>query len=193
MFLLIGRTNAEILAIRDAYKSHFGGAGLETKFGAEYNGPLKYLFQQLLHGERDEKYLVHKDVDGDARLLHKAVHGNLLTQDYKEICHVLSTRDYKHLYEVFDRHRELFALETIQIVMRLSNDSYSSKAQDHITSLIISRELYFGQQFRKFVQWKSGVLGFFGVLQVDHERLALWLVRHRKSPLLEGMQGFAGY
>jgi annexin A7/11 len=72
---LAGRSNSQVLAIRDAYQALFN-SDLEHDISKEVSGKLKNLFVGILQGQRAES---SHDVDADVETLYKAGEGKLGT------------------------------------------------------------------------------------------------------------------
>lgn len=73
--ILAGRTNAEIFAIKNAYRQMYG-ADMEKEVGDDLSGHLKRLFVGMIQGQRDETGQV-MDVQRDVEEIYKAGEGKV--------------------------------------------------------------------------------------------------------------------
>ncbi|KAJ3101628.1 Annexin A4 [Phlyctochytrium planicorne] len=100
--ILVGRTNADIEGIKQAYKARFN-KDLKDVLASELHGNLKRLFKIIIQGERDESQRT-LDIEADVEELYKAGEGRLGTDELAFI-QILTGRTETHLRKLFFEYK----------------------------------------------------------------------------------------
>ncbi|KAI3641196.1 hypothetical protein MIR68_000802 [Amoeboaphelidium protococcarum] len=170
--LLLGRTNAEIMAIRDAYKALFNRE-LEDKLVNEYSGDMKKLFCALIQAGRDETGELHKDVNADVQTIYSAGEGRFGT-DEVEFIRILATRSYPQLRQVFTTYAAKHG-HTMEKAIKKEFSGKIEKALLDLVRVVNNRAKYFAEEFEEAFQ---------GTLGINEGKLHRLLIRFRKNALL---------
>jgi len=102
--LAAGRTNADVEAIKAAYKEECNH-DLEKDISGDLSGELKQFYVAILQGARDESRSMHQDVNGDVQKLYAAGTGRSGT-DETAFVQVLASRSMEHLKLVFNQYAQ---------------------------------------------------------------------------------------
>lgn len=91
--VLIGRSNADMRAIKEAYQHFKRGRPLEDAVSSDTSGKTQRMFKMIVAGTRQEDSapVVPDHVNADVSELHRATEGNIGT-DPLTVCSILSNR-----------------------------------------------------------------------------------------------------
>jgi len=143
--VLVGRNNAEIRAIRDAYQVMYD-KDISKEVKDDLSGDMKAVFAALLEGNRDEAGL-YNNVEGDAEALYKAGEGRMGT-DEKAFINILATRQDAHLRNVFEFYQKRHKKDIIEAIKKeFSGDA--AKALIAVAECIQNRPRWIARQFEK--------------------------------------------
>ncbi|KAI9093819.1 Annexin A11 [Phlyctochytrium arcticum] len=131
--ILVGRTNAELNAIRQCYKLRFN-KNLEEVVASETSGHLKKVLVALLQANRDENG-AGWNVDADVEALYRAGVGKMGTDEATFISILCSRPDY-HLRNVFNAYRLKYNQTMEQVVKK----EFSGDIEKALLSIVRSSE-----------------------------------------------------
>lgn len=104
--IICSRSNAQLAAIKDAYKKEFQ-RDLEEDLREETSGHLKRTLTGLVQGKRDESYVVDLNrAKADAQVLYEAGE-NTFGTDESEFQRILVTRNWMQMRAIFDAYQEI--------------------------------------------------------------------------------------
>lgn len=114
--VLVGRSNAELTAIRKAYRARFD-KDLETEIKKELSGDIRTFFDLLLDANRDEAGATHKNVTADVQLLYDAGEGKFGT-DEKKFVTVFTSRSFAVLKNICEAYGQKHGYTVEKVVKK---------------------------------------------------------------------------
>ncbi|KAI8593969.1 Annexin 11b [Geranomyces variabilis] len=143
--ILVGRTNAEIAAIKNTYRVKFN-KDLESAVQSETSGHFRKLLTALLVAQRDETGAGY-DINADVENFYKAGVGKMGT-DESAFISLLCNRPATHLRQVFAAYHQKHNMTMEQVIKKeFSGDL--EKALLNIVRSIESHPWYVAKQFEK--------------------------------------------
>jgi len=168
--VLVGRSNADVSAIREAYKV-LHGKDISQDVQGDLSGDLKDLFTSLLDGNRDEGGQ-HHDVERDVEALHRAGEGKIGT-DERTFINLLTSRSDAHLRNVFDYYQKRYRQDFTEVVKKEFGGNLE-KVLLGVVECIQNRPRWIARQFEMAM---SGV-------GTDESRLIRLVTRFRQPSIL---------
>ncbi|KAI9741139.1 MAG: hypothetical protein M1834_002852 [Cirrosporium novae-zelandiae] len=106
--VILGRTNADMHAIKEAYRLKIGRP-LEKDIADDLSLKTEMLFKMVLSAQRAEESapIIPQSIDQDVDRLHKAMHGAGGTNQL-EVCDIISSRSSGQLRAISGRYHEKF-------------------------------------------------------------------------------------
>jgi len=141
--ILVGRTNADIQAIKVAYKEKYHKS-LEDDVKGDTSGYFRRLLVTLIQGNRDETN-IQRDVKADVETLYRSGEGRIGT-DESAIISLLCNRPDVHLRQVFDQYQRKYS----HSVEKAIKNEFSGDVRRALISLVKSitnRDEYIAEQF----------------------------------------------
>ena len=143
--VLVGRSNADIKAIWDAYHVLYD-KDISKEVKDDLSGDMKALFAALLQGNRDEAGQ-HSNVEGDAEAIFKAGEGRMGT-DEKTFINILTTRPEAHLRNVFEFYQKRHQKDILEAIKNEFGGD-AAKALTAVAECIQNRPRWIARQFEK--------------------------------------------
>ncbi|KAJ3043429.1 Annexin B9 [Rhizophlyctis rosea] len=143
--ILTGRTNAEIWAIKQAYRGRFG-KDLENDVKSDTSQYFRKILVALLQGMRDETNS-YGDVNGDVEALYRAGVGRMGT-DESTFINILASRSENHLRAVFNAYQMKYH-ENIEKVIKKEFSGDIENALLGVVKSIQNRPHYIAEMFEK--------------------------------------------
>ncbi|KAJ3116972.1 Annexin A13 [Phlyctochytrium bullatum] len=172
--LLIGRTNADILAIKEAYQKRYR-KDLERTIISEAHGHLKRLFKIILQAQHDESERI-ANVEKDADTLYSAGVGRIGTDELVFI-QILTDRNEAHLRKLFAEYRLKYK-DSMEEAIRKEFRGDLGKALISIVRCAENRPKYIAHLFEKAMK---------GVGH-NHAKLIRLIVRHRHPDVMRSIK-----
>ncbi|OUM65615.1 hypothetical protein PIROE2DRAFT_20295 [Piromyces sp. E2] len=165
MEILVGRTNADINALRTEYKRIYG-KDVENDVKGDTSGYVRRLYTVLLQGNRDETNNA-RDAVADAETLYRAGEGKIGTDEMAFIS-MLCNRPDAHLRQVFDIYQQKHG-HTIEKAISKEFSGDIKKALTNLVSSIRNKAEYIATLFEKSMKGMG----------TDDDKLIRLTVRHR--------------
>jgi len=140
--ILVGRTNADIQAINDAYKAKYRNT-LEKDIRGDTSGYFRALLVALVQGNRDET-VTARDVNTDVEALHRASKG--VGTDESVFISILCSRPEAHLRQVFAQYQQKYG-RTMEKLIKSEFSGDIKKALTNLVKSITNRNEYIAEQF----------------------------------------------
>lgn len=171
--ILCARNNAQIRAIRDAYKKAYGNE-LEHDLQSETSGYLKRTLTGLVQANRDESMAVDPDkAKNDAQALYEAGEKKLGT-DESEFQRILVTRNWMQMRAIFDEYGKIAGRSIEESIKReMSGDL--ERAYLNIVKFARSPAEYFAEVLHKAMKGAG----------TDEDRLTRTLVTRSEIDLAD--------
>jgi len=141
--VLVGRTNADIIALTKSYKEMYKKS-LEDDVKGDTSGDYRTTLVSILQGSRNESNISH-DVESDVDALYKAGEGKVGTTESTFI-NILTNRSYSHLREVFDKYHEKYKKSMDKVI----NSEFSGNIKKLLNAIVrttIDYNQYIAEQF----------------------------------------------
>ncbi|KAJ3046828.1 hypothetical protein HK097_000480 [Rhizophlyctis rosea] len=173
--ILTGRTNAEIWAIKQAYRARYG-KDLESDIRGDTSAYFKKILVALVQGMRDETGS-YMDVNGDVEQLYRAGVGRMGT-DETTFIQILATRSENHLRAVFAAYQNKYHEDMERVIKK----EFSGDIENALLSIVQSiqnRPMYVAKLFEKAMA---------GMGTKDNKLIRL-TVRHRDPQVMGQVKG----
>jgi annexin A7/11 len=141
--ILVGRTNADIKAITEAYKAKYRNS-LEKDIRGDTSGYFRALLVALVQGNRDET-ISSRDVMTDVEALYRAGEGRLGT-DESAFISILCGRPETHLRQVFEQYQRKYG-HSMEKVIKSEFSGDIKRALIGLVKSITNRNEYIAEQF----------------------------------------------
>lgn len=117
--ILLGRSNADIKAIKDRYQETFR-TSLEAAIKSDLNGKTERHFLMVLTGTRNEESALvdHQQIDNDVTEIYKATEGKVGTDELL-VCSILSQRSDTQIRAIAHSYKQKFTQDLDTVIKKV--------------------------------------------------------------------------
>ena len=130
--VLIGRSNADINAIKAEYQRVFKKS-LEADLRGDLSAGTEQMYMMIISARRSEDSapVIPQQIDADVTELNKAI-GNIISKNSAQVCDILITRNDNQLRAIAQGYQQRFHTPLAKVIV----DKFSGHMEDALTLLL---------------------------------------------------------